>query len=83
MVATVDEGDGAPLLGEVHLAAASLHVEVAVNKQGTLPESAPERFLPVEVEVAVPVDGCAVQCIVSTFKVAVLIIGMPGTVERV
>ena len=83
MIPAVDDGHGTALLGEIHLAVLALDIKIAVYKQCTSTERAPERLLTIEVELAMSIGSSPVQCIVRTLEVAVLIIGVFGTVERI
>ena len=83
MVSTVNHCDRSSLLAEIHLAIGPLNVEVAVYEHCASARCAPERFLPVEVEVAMTVYGITVKGIVGTFKMTVLVIGFLCTVQRI
>ena len=55
----------------------------AVDEHRTTAKGAPEGFLSVEVEVAMTIDGRSIQCIVGTLEMAVFIIGILGTIQRI
>ena len=84
MVATIDERDGAALLAEIHLAVAAFDIEVAIDEQRAPSEGAPEGLLTIEVEGAMLVFRvAAIQGIVGTLEMAVLIIRALRPVERI
>lgn len=83
MVPAVDDGDRASLFAEVHLAVAAFNKEITINEHRSGAKGAPERFLTIEVEVAVSVGGRAVESIVSTFKMTVFIVRVSCSVQRI
>ena len=83
MVAAVDKRERSALFHEKHLAIVALYMKVAVNKQGTPSKSTPERLLSIKVDSAMAVDCIAIKGIVGTFKVAILVCGVPCTVKRI
>ena len=83
MIAAIDDCDRASLFAEIHVAAVALDIKIAIDEQCSSTKCAPERLLPVEVEVAMAIGCSAVQCIIRTFKMAVLIIRMACTVQWV
>ena len=83
MIAAVDHRHRTTLLAEVYLAIVAFHVEVAIYEHRPTSESAPERLLSVEVEVAVAIESGAVQGIVSTLEVATVVDTLSGSVQRV
>jgi hypothetical protein len=61
----------------------ALHIEIAINEHRTLPKSTPERLLTIQVEITAAIDGGTIQGIVRTLEMAILVIGILRTVERI
>ena len=83
MIAAVDDRHRTTLFTEIHLTRFTLEIEIAVDEHSTTAKGAPEGFLSVEVEVAMTIDGRTIQCIVGTLEMAVFIIGILGTIQRI
>ena len=73
MIAATNQCQRSALFTEIHLTVVALYVEVAVDEGGTLSESAPKRFLSVQVDVAMAVGGGAVQRIIGALEVATVV----------
>ena len=84
VVAAVDDRHRTALFAEVSLASIATDVEVAVLEERSCTKRAPHGLGTIEVEVAMAIDSMsAVQSVVGTLEVAVFVIGVSGTVQRI
>ena len=83
MKTTIHQSDRTSLFAEIHLTIVAHYVEIAVNEQCTFAKRTPKWLLSIEVEITMTIGRCAIQRIVSTLEMTVLIIGILCTIQRI